>query len=179
MPHRNANATANPGSIRNLVRLGDPLAKQFLGGLAGQLHHREGARGDVERDLLVDEIVVEADAGGVAPSTGVINSVEPRPVNRGETHRTGLTARVEDAAAQIETLQCATGIANRRHFRVRGRIEQARHLIASAADDLATGNDYRAERAAATFAHSGATERDGFAHPTLMERRVFAVIGRI
>ena len=50
-------------------------------------------------------------------------------------------------------------------------------MIAAATDDLATGNDDRAERAAATFAHSGATERDGFAHPALMERCVFAVIG--
>src|SRR2546430_139183 len=169
--------TARIFLVRDLVRFGGPFAEEVGGGGGGELLHGERAGGEVEGDLLVNKIVVEADPGGVLPSGGKINAIEPRPINRGETHRTGLATGVEDATAQIEALQGAAGVADRGDLRVGGWIERQRDLIAAAADRLTVHNDDRAERTAAVDAHAGTSERDGFVHPARVLRGFVDGIG--
>ncbi len=163
-------------SIRDFVRLGCPFAKQLLGIFARKLNHRQRSRCDLERDLLIDEIVVESNPGRVAAAAGEVDFVEPRPVDRRQTHGTRLTAGVEHASAQIKALQAAASIANGGHLRVGCRIEKLCHLIAATTYYLASGNNDRAKRAAAFLAHSGTTKRDGFVHPAHMLGSVVAVI---
>ena len=126
--------------------------------------------------MLVNKIVVEADSGGVLSGRSKINAIEPRPVDRGETHRAGLATGVENAAAQLEAFQIAAGVADRGDFGVRGGIEKTRHLVPAAANNFAVAHNDRAERSAAVFAHAGAREVDRFAHPTRVRR---VIIGGI
>ena len=78
--------------------------------------------------------------------------------------------------AELEAFQIAAGIADRGDFCVRSRIEQSRHLVPAAADNLAVANHDGAERAAAVFAHAGACESDRFIHPARVLRGVIGGI---
>ncbi len=70
--------------------------------LALDLFHRQRAGRDLERELLVDEVVVEPDLGRIVPGAGVEDAVEPGPVNRRQAHRAGLAAGVKLAPFEIE-----------------------------------------------------------------------------
>src|ERR1043166_3203687 len=152
-------------SVGNFVWVRAPLAEQLSSRGGRKLNHRQRTSRQLQRNLLVNEIIVESDRGRIHSGRRKINAVEPGPVNRRETHRTGLATREENAAAQLETLQRTAGIADRRHLRVRGRIEQMRNLVRTAPDDFSIGDHDRAERSAAVFAHAGASEGDRFVHP--------------
>src|SRR5690554_1731853 len=110
------------GSIGDLVRLGLPLledpARLF------EVEPDEGKRPPVRRpaELLIDAVVIEADGGRMMAGVGVIDSVEPSPVDRPEAHRAGLAARVDFAALQAEAVQDPTGLADRHDLGMRGRI---------------------------------------------------------
>ena len=118
------------------------------------MDHRQRSGGELERDLLVNEIAVESDPGNVLASGGKIDTVESRPVDGGQTYWTGLAAGVKDATAQIEALHGAAGIANREDLRVSSGIQKWRDLIAAAPYQCAIYNNDRAERTATVDAHS-------------------------
>src|SRR5450432_1772727 len=143
-------------SVAHLVRLGRPFLEKLERTFARNLFHWQGAARDLERHLFVNELVVETDRGGVAPRASVEYSIEPRPVNGGQTHWAGFARGIKFAAAKIEAAERAAGFADRHHFSVRGGVEQGCDLIVPATDDFLLTNHHRTEGPAVILPHAGA-----------------------
>src|SRR5262249_58903822 len=75
-------------SILDALPLGGIVLEHFESLLPQQLDLRDLALVRRARELLVNEIVVEADRGAVLGAVAVIHPVDPRPVSGGEAHRT-------------------------------------------------------------------------------------------
>src|SRR5215813_564109 len=140
-------------SVRNLVRLFQPFL-EYAPGLVGLLmDERHGPAIDRLAELAVDVIVVEPDGGRIAAGVGVVDTIEPRPVDRAQAHRAGFAARIHLATLQAERAEPAAGCADCDHLRMRGRIAERRDLVVPLGDDIAGARDDGAERAAQAGAH--------------------------
>jgi hypothetical protein len=88
-------------------------------------------------DLIVNELIVEADARCLGGRVAVDNAVETRPVRRGETQRAGVAARVQGAAVELELVELGARPADDGDFGVRGRVVGRRDEIPAVGDDFA------------------------------------------
>src|SRR5438270_8094405 len=79
-----------PRLIFRLVRFGGPLLKRLSGVFVRNVKHRDAALGVWERDLPVDEGIVEPRSGRILVCGGEKDALRPRPVDRSQTHGTGL-----------------------------------------------------------------------------------------
>src|SRR5262249_9391186 len=109
-------------------------------------------------------LVVEADARGVGAGAGVIDAVEPRPVDGGEAHWAGLAARIDLAAGKIERSERPARFGDRDDLGMRGRIVGGGDAIAALGQDAIVLDDHGAKRAARVPVHALARQREGAAH---------------
>ena len=150
--------------VLNLIGLRLPLLESGLGGVAEQRLHRDRARPRAQRDLPVNEIVVEADVRRITAGVAVVGLRNARPIDRGQAHRAGLAAGVELAVGQLEGAQAAAGLADGRHLGMRGRVVARGHPVLAPGDDLAAADDDAAKRPAAIGPHRVLSEADRLAH---------------
>ena len=69
-----------------------------------------------ERNLLVDEVIIESDLGCILTVVAHVNLVQVSPVDSTEAHRTRLARGIDLATAQVECLQGLAGLADGRHL---------------------------------------------------------------
>src|SRR5687768_7601472 len=99
----------------------------------------ESPPGEFHERLDVVAAEIGATQAGVAAAQH-----EPRDLrllHGPEAHRARLDRRVERRAGEIQRLQAAAGIAHRRDFRVRARVEVAEHRVLALAQDLPVARD--------------------------------------
>ncbi len=101
-----------------------------------------------QRNLVIQEIVAEADLRGVVAIVRVVDTAQPSPIDRAEAHRTGLTTSIYLAAGQIECPQRLTGKSDGHDLGMRGGVVGGDDLIESLGNDLSVVDDHRAEWAA-------------------------------
>src|ERR1035437_5950601 len=153
----------NPLSVLHLVGGGDPGGEARPGFIAEQLRGGESARGLIFAQLIVEESVVEAGAGGVGGAGAVVEAVNPRPVGGGQAHGAGLATGVELATGQREGSQSLAGRADGVHFSVGRGIMRGGDGVHALAHDAALAHDDGAERAARAVEHILGGQRDGAA----------------
>ena len=148
-------------SVRDLVLLGDPLVERLHGLLPQELLHRKAAAGTGTGDFAIEELVVESRPGGILPGTGEVDPGDPRPVGRGQAHRTGLATRIEHAPVEVERPEFAAGLADGHDLGVGGGVVGPGDLVPAPSDDLSLVDDDRPERSAFVPAHllSGKADR--------------------
>lgn len=150
--------------VAGFVRGFGPGAEGGLGGVAEERGHLDGALVGREGDLLVDEVVVETDRGGVGAGVAVEDGGDAGPVDRGEAHGAGLAAGVEFAVGELERVERAAGFADGGDLGVGGGVVGGGDAVVAAGDDLAAADDDAAEGAAAAGAHAFVGEADRFTH---------------
>src|SRR5882724_3165345 len=140
-------------SVRNLVRLFQPFLEDLPCLGRAQLDERHCPAVDRLVELAIDVVVVETDGGGVAARVGVVDAIQPRPVDGAQTHRAGLAAGVHLAALQAEGTQLAAGRADGHHLGMGGGIIAGGDLVVALGNDLAVARNDGAERPAQAGAH--------------------------
>src|SRR6185312_4546421 len=96
-------------SVRNLVGLFQPFLEDLPCLRRAEPDEGHGPAVDRLVEFAVDVVVVEADGGGVAARVGVIDAIQPRPVDGAQAHRTGLATRIHLAALQAKGAERAAG----------------------------------------------------------------------
>src|SRR5262249_7266803 len=125
------------GSVPNLIGLRQPRVENAPGLVTRQTHERQRAFAYPGLNFAVDRRIVEADCGRVGARVGVIDAVDPGPIDGAETHGTRLAARIDVAALEAEGADGPAGFADRHDLGMRGRIVCRRDLVPAAGDDLA------------------------------------------
>src|SRR5208282_3424213 len=97
------------------------------------------------RDLAIDQGIIKTDVGCVSRGVGKINARQPSPVDRPQTHGTGLTRGINLAAFKIENAKLLAALANGEHFRVRSRIIRRSHLVHAFANNYVAFHHRRTE----------------------------------
>src|ERR1700722_19320223 len=155
---------ATSALIADLVGLALPGLEsgvRFLGQEAG---HRQAPPLYRERDLAIDEIIIEADTRRIGAAVGVIDPIEPRPIDRREAHGAGLAARIDLAAGEAEIPLGGAGSAYGADLGMRGRIIGGGNLVPPLRDDPITAHDDGAEGTAAAALHLLLRQRQRRAH---------------
>ena len=132
--------------------------------VAQQLRHGQLAVGQGSVQLLVNELVVEADGGGIGLGIAVENPARPGPLNGPQAHGAGFATSVEVAAIELEGAQLLAGFADGIDFGVAGGVVGAGDLVEAAGDDCAVFHHHRAEGAAVPGLHFINRQANGFAH---------------
>src|SRR5207249_1237606 len=119
---------------------------------------------DGQRDLAINEIIIEGDARGILAGVAVKDAAQARPIHRAQTHRTRLATGVEIAIIELEGLEPPAGVANGDDLGVGSRVVAGSDLVAAAPDDFVSFDDDGAEGSAHAAAHHLDREPDGLAH---------------
>ena len=73
-------------------------------------------------NLLINELVVEADLCRILSVVGIIDSVEVRPIDGTQAHRTRFARGINLAPLQVECLQGTSCLTNGIHLGMGGRV---------------------------------------------------------
>ena len=154
-------------SIGRLLVGFDPLAEDGVG--LGQGHGGGGqtAVGGVEGQFAIDEGIVEAGLGGIVLGGGIVEVVEPRPVDCAETHGARLARGVDVAAREVKSVQFRRCGTDGLHLGVRRGVVVGCHAIHALGNHLAAARNHRSERAA-PVAHILHGQVDGPLHQFLL-----------
>lgn len=131
------------------------------------LHRIAPFRG-VQRQLLIDQAVVEARVGGIGARGGVHDARGPRPVQRAQAHGAGLAAGVHRAAVQLEGIELGTRRTDRHHLGMRRGVVAAGDAVVALAHHLPVLHDHAAKGTALAALHAGAGQGDGLAEELLV-----------
>src|SRR5579885_1686588 len=142
-----------PDSVRNFVGFIQPFLEHRAALRQGQMDEGNAAAEDGLAELAIDGVVVEADRGGIGPRVGVVDAVEPRPVDGPQAHGTGLAAGIEIAAREAEAAGRPAGFADRDDLGMGGRIVGRGHPVEALGDHGPGADDERSERAAEAGPH--------------------------
>ncbi len=104
-----------------------PFVKWTAAFLADQVFTEDRALFGMAFKFLVDEGVVRNHGRRHPRGSTRSKAFRTGPVNCSQAHRAGLTTRVKFAARELKAVEFSTGVANRDHFCVRGRIVAARY----------------------------------------------------
>ena len=124
------------------------------------------------RQLLVDELVPELDAGGVVAGDGEVDLADARPVDGPQAHGARLATGIDFAAGQIVGLQFPAGMPDGHDFGMGGGIVGLDDLVPAFADDGAILDYHSAERPAVAQRHASLGERHGPLHVRFVHLRV-------
>lgn len=148
-------------SIRNAIRLLHPGPEGFSGFLLQILDHGDGAAGRRQGEFLVQPTVVEARRRSILARGGIVDPLQPSPVDGGKAHRAGLGTGVDLAARQREGVQVGTSIPDGDDLGVGSRVVGGGHSVPPTPDDLAVLDDHGRERAALPGFHLLQRKADG------------------
>ena len=115
--------------IFHLVGLFLPCAEGGDGFVGQEFFHGLVAVFPLQRQFVVDERVVEADAGGVGLVVAVVNLVEVRPVDGAQAHGAGFTRGINFTSAKVEGAQLLAGGTDSTNFSMSRRIVVGRHAV--------------------------------------------------
>ena len=157
--------------VANSIQFLRPLCKRRECFAVQKLLHRNLPLRDWRGDFVVDQVVVEINPLRVLAGVAVINFLEARPVDRGQTHRARLATGVEFAIVEMEIFQPLAGVTDGHHLCVRRGIVGGSDLIPAAPDDLSFADDHSAERPAVIAAHLDPREPDCFVHVFILHKK--------
>ena len=166
-----------PPSIGHATGLLQPRTQKSGALRREQLRHRQTTSRERQRQLPVQEFIIETGRRGIVAGRSMDDPADMRPARRRQAHRAGFTAREKRGTRKMKPTQRSTGFTQSHDLRMRRGIAVARHTIATAADDPAIKHDQGAE-GAATIAGRGAGEGQGFAEKFLVGRHVGARWGQ-
>lgn len=150
--------------IIDLVRAHCPGAEGSLRFLAHDVGGGDGALLDGQVELVVDDPVVKAGAGGVFSRGGVVNLFRARPVDGRHAHRARFATGIDLATAEDEAVQRLAGGADGHDLAVCGGVIVGGDPVDATGDDLAVFHDDRAEGPAPPGLYVLFREGDGFGH---------------
>ena len=117
-----------------------------------------------QSELAADELIREADSGGVGGARAVVIAGDPGPVDCGQAHGAGFAAGVKLAVAQVKCAKLLTSLADGDDLRVGRRIIRRCNAVVAVADDLAVFDDDRAEGATVAGGDAIDREANGLVH---------------
>src|SRR6266851_1635795 len=85
----------SPPSVGNLVGLRQPFLEHQTSFLGAEPDERHRAVVDCGLEFSVDAGIVEADRRRIGTRVGVVDAVQPRPIDGTEAHRARLAARID------------------------------------------------------------------------------------
>lgn len=150
-------------SIFHLVGLVFPCLEGGDGFVGQEFFHGLVAVFAFQGQFVVDERVVEADAGGVGFVVAVIDFVQMGPVDGSQAHGTGLARGIDFASAEVERVQLLAGGADGAHFGMGRRVVVGRYAVHARGYYLAVFHDDGSERTSAVL-HIFDGKLDGFPH---------------
>lgn len=133
-----------------------------------EFDHGDGAAVDGFSNLFIDEVIVEADGGGIGVRTSVIDASGASPIDRSQTHRTWFARSVDAAVAQLERLQMLASGANGDYFGVGSGVIAAGDAVPTFTDDFPVVNDDSAERPAGVGIDTSLGQLDRVAHESVV-----------
>ena len=114
-------------------------------------------------NLLINELVVEADLCRILSVVGIIDSVEVRPIDGTQAHRTRFARGINLAPLQVECLQGTSCLTNGIHLGMGGRVVVDGDAIGSLSHDDSVLGDDCPERTTSIL-HTILGERNGSTH---------------
>jgi allantoinase len=145
-----------------------PCAKTLDRLLRQQAHCRQLALLSWHRELLINEVVVETNLGGIVTGISEIHRVQPDPINRAQAHRTWFATGVEYATRQLKGAQRFACLADGIHLGMSGGIIVRRYAVDPGSDDLSVPDDDRSKGAAHSAAHVFRSQPNGELHEIIL-----------
>lgn len=145
------------GVLTPCVEAGDGLLGQEVNG-------GDGAIGEGERDLAIQEGVVEAGCCGLCGSAAIINRAEPSPVDGGEAHGAWLAGGIDFAAGEGEAAELGAGVADGGNLSVGGGVVAGGDAVGAGGEDLAVAHNDGSEGSATAGDDVLSRQLDGLLH---------------
>jgi hypothetical protein len=127
--------------------------------------------------FVVEVHIRKTEGGGVLAPEGEVNLGNPGPMDRAQTHGTGLTGGVENTAIQMGRPERSAGITNGHNLGVRRRVTLPEHLVRPLTDNMAIPHDDTPKRPAEGRMDGGLGQLDcpdhGISGPPMDQLRSF------
>lgn len=86
-------------------------------------------------NLFIDKVVIEANLGGIFAIVAIVDTVETGPIDRTQTHGTGLARGVDFAAFKVVGVQLTGCLTDTVHFGMSRRVIVDRHCVRCLSND--------------------------------------------